>query len=207
MSTYSFRRIFNPHIIAMLPTLLGLTSCSSLREYPEHWSPITPVSAVGSCPAIAGLYNNSGDSPEPHTGRACYTAGEEENCTSLTYNLLSDIPHYSWYKASPSWESKHVRVNQSAADTIEVTLFDRDVHTLSLAARDFTCGPEGITLKIRSALTIFLISNASESEMRTFNVADDGSLVMKSLSRVVGHHTVFPVAGTDVHWVKWKKVQ
>lgn len=100
-----------------------------------------------------------------------------------------------------------VRIEQRAADIIEVTVLDGDVHTLSLADRDFTCGSEGLTLKSRSASTILMISNAFVSESRTFNATEDGSLVMKSLSRTVAHHTIFPVIRTDVHWVKWKKVE
>ncbi len=207
MSAFSSKRIFKRGIWILPAVMVLLTSCSAMREYPENWPPISGSNLVGSCPALTGLYSDGGESLEPHTGRACNIGGNDHLCTSLGYNLLSDIPNFFMYKGSSEFGSMRIKIDQRPKNIIEISLSEREAFELSLEKGDFTCGPDGLILESRSAATIVLISNAFVSESRIFRTADDGSLVMKIHSRVVAHHTIFPVVRSDEHWVKWSRIQ
>jgi hypothetical protein len=69
--------------------------------------------------------------------------------------------------------------------------------TLSVANGDFTCDKNGLRLRDKTAAMTILVGSAFTTESRIFNVADDGSLIMKSVWHNQGHHTLFPFSVTN----------
>jgi hypothetical protein len=95
-----------------------------------------------------------------------------------------------------------VRIAQPSDDVIEITSVGKR-YTLTKSAGDFSCDASGLRLKERSSSMLWLISNIVRYESRTFNRAQDGSLIMKSEYHAVGNHTLFPVDTRGEGGARW----
>jgi hypothetical protein len=198
-------------IAASVLVSLLLASCISYTgtvPYPASWAPVRQGQAVGSCPKIDGVYWDRGQyQPTPYvSGRPCdFKTGE---CTSLIFGLVSDaqsairIGGFNWRSTV-----QQVQIEQPSPGVVEIIAEPGGKRqTLSMANGDFTCDKNGLRLRDTTAATIVLISNALSTESRIFNVADDGSLIMKSVWHNRGNHTLFPFSVTNELLVRWTRV-
>jgi hypothetical protein len=135
----------------------------------------------------------------------------EGTCDSLAYNLLGsvwagwghgDIPDAAFFGSV-------TKIEQASDDRLEVVI-DRAVDEqkstrvlLSAKDGDFSCGPDGLALRLRKGV---LTVESVGTELRTFNTAADGSLVMKVQSAERGLVYVVPFAWEDEAWVKWQRI-
>lgn len=198
-------------IAASVLVSLLLASCiaySSTAPYPGSWTPIRQGQAGSSCPKIDGVYQDRGEyQPTPHvSGRPCnFRTGE---CRSLIFGLLGDAQSAIRFEAF-KWQStvQQVQIEQPSPGVVEIIAQPGgERQTLSITNGDFTCDGDGLRLKDKTAGTTILISNVISNESRTFNIADDGSLIMKSAWHNWGHHIVFPVSVRNELWVRWTRV-
>jgi len=192
--------------VLMSLVLAACISTTGTKPYPVGWSPIRHGQADGSCPKIAGTYNDSGVFEQSASGRPCKR--ETGECTSLIFGLLSGAQSALRLEAF-KWRSTvvQVQIEQPSPGVVEIIAKpDGKRQTLSIANGDFTCDGNGLRLSDKTAATIVLISNAISTESRIFNAANDGSLVMKSEWHNRGHHTLFPFSVTNEEWVRWIRV-
>jgi len=192
--------------VLMSLVLVSCISTTGTEPYPVGWSPIRHGEAGGTCPNINGVYHDRGVSEWSRSGRPC--SREMGECTSLIFGLLSDAQSALRIEAF-KWRSTvvQVQIEQPSPGVVEIIANpDGKRRTLSIANGDFTCDGNGLRLSDKTAATIVLISNAISTESRTFNVANDGSLIMKSEWHNRGHHTLFPFSVTNEAWVRWTRV-
>jgi len=204
----------NPRLIKIAASVLVpplLASCivhSGTAPYPNSWTPIRHGQTGSPCPKIAGVYQDRGDyQPTPYvSGRPCsFKSGE---CRSLIFGLLSDAQSGIRIEAF-KWRStvQQVQIEQPSPGVLEIIAEPGgNRQTLSMANGDFTCDGVGLRLRDKTAATIVLISNMLSTESRIFNVAEDGSLVMKSEWHNQGHHLIFPASVRYELWVRWTRV-
>jgi len=191
--------------------VLVLPSCiitSELPDYPEYWEPQEETSTTEKCPALAGLYEERGEAPF-----GCLETMEA--CHSLSYNLLSGNIGYKevWDESSEPRlpTGTHVELRQPADNRLEVIQWqwrDRKAHflrkeTLKLEKGDFTCGPEGLTLKPRLFYYLIVIGNLLGAVSTNFERNEDGYLVMESRASIVGHNVFILGARRFGIWVRW----
>ena len=194
----------------LMPLLLS--SCiamTGIEPYPVSWTPIRKSEAGSSCPNIVGVYKDLGEyQPTPSgSGRPCsFESGE---CRSLIFNLLgdADMAIRIGTNKGQSTTLKQVRIEQPSPGVVEINAPSGERRqTLSIANGDFTCDGNGLRLAEKTAFATILISNVIGTDSRIFNVAEDGSLIMKSEWHNRGHHTFFPFNVTNELWVRWARV-
>lgn len=159
---------------------------------------------------ISGEYAEFGDAAKKCSSQA-------EPCHLLSYALLSggisykeafDGGEYLW----PRSPQVQVRLNQPNERTLEISVLDiqgKSVReeTLSMDVGDFSCDEENLILKGRSIIYLIGLDNIVGSISRRFSRSSDGALVLESRTTVIGHSTIFPVAGTANAWVRWPPVE
>lgn len=190
----------------MSPVLASCISMAGTEPYPAGWSPIRHGQAYGTCPTLDGVYLDRGEFEQSASGRPCKR--ETGECTSLIFSLLSDAQPALRLEAF-KWRSTvtQVQIEQPSPGVVAIIANpDGKRQTLSMANGDFTCDAHGLRLSDKTAATIVLISNAMSTESRTFNVANDGSLIMKSAWHNRGHHTFIPFSVTNEEWVRWTRL-
>lgn len=194
--------------------LLVVTGCSSVEPYPTAWAPTAPVIG-GACPDLRGTWNNIGTK----YGQAVRNCGAPKGiglhlpaaCTSLVYNLMGPV---GWWPARPDIPSDaflgHLTIiEQPSPDQLDIVTdqaIDKNGTTrLSLRASkgDFSCGAEGLTLRSKSGVSTL---ESVDTEKRSFNIASDGTLVMKVISATRGLLYVVPMGWSQQGWVKWERV-
>jgi hypothetical protein len=197
------------HASLILIIVFNLASCTNIRhEYPDNWAQMQVVGLNGSCPNLEGIYEERGDAPN-----GCHVWIEK--CRSLSYNLLSGNIGYKevWDESeTPMFPSgSHVEIQQHVDDQIKILLWDVNgndkhlIHSEILKKQngDYTCTDEGIQLKKRSMYFLWGISNMLGTETRVFSVNENNELVMHSSLTHSGHHTFFPLFGSDDIWVRF----
>lgn len=192
----------------MLVSLL-LASCLSYTgtvPYPASWAPVRQSQAGSSCPKIDGVYWDRGEYPGPYvSGRPCNDRTGE--CRSLIFGLLGDARSTLFNRDSAINWVERVQIEQPSPGIVEIIAQARGTRqTLSMANGDFTCDQNGLRLRDTTAATIVLISNMLSTESRIFNVADDGSLIMKAVWHNRGHMTIIPVSVTNEVLLRWTRV-
>ena len=187
-----------------------LPACSALfheekAAYPLNWSPVQQTASTGACPRIEGVFIDGGEYKAPGSGRPCdYGEGE---CQSLLFALLYDYKPvrkrsvYAFFTANANLE---VRIEQPSEDEIKIAGYGEE-RTLKKAAGDFTCDKDGLRLAEKTSSTLLLLLDNVSHESRIFNVAQDGSLVMKSEWHNAGNYTIFPFSVRAEGWVTWKR--
>lgn len=196
-------------IAASVLVSLLLASCISYTgtvPYPASWAPVRQSQAGSSCPKIVGVYQDRGEyQPTPHvSGRPCnFRTGE---CRSLIFGLLGDA-RSTLFNSEIPWDwVERVQIEQPSPGIVEIIAEPGGKRqTLSMANGDFTCDKNGLRLRDTTAATIVLISNVLSTESRIFNVADDGSLIMKAVWHNRGNHTLFPFSVTNELLVRWTR--
>ena len=204
----------NPRLIKIAASVLVpplLASCivhSGTAPYPNSWTPIRHGQTGSPCPKIAGVYHDRGDyQPTPYvSGRPCsFKSGE---CRSLIFGLLSDAQSGIRIEAF-KWRStvQQVQIEQPSPGIVEIIAQPREKRqTLSITNGDFTCDQNGLRLRDKYTALTLLIANVITTESRIFNVADDGSLIMKSVWHRQGHATLFPLSMADEVLLRWTRV-
>lgn len=195
-------------IAASVLVSLLLASCISHTgtvPYPASWAPIRQGQAGGSCPKMDGVYQDNGESEQSASGRPCtYENGE---CASLIFGLLGDAHVLGTDREFARGGVQRVQIEQPSPGVVEIIAEPGEKRqSLSMANGDFTCDGVGLRLRDKTSTTIFLISNIFVTESRIFNVADDGSLMMKSMWHNQGNHTFFPFSVTNEELVRWTRV-
>jgi hypothetical protein len=197
-------------IAASVLVSLLLASCISYTgtvPYPASWAPVRQGQAVGSCPKIDGVYWDRGQyQPTPYvSGRPCNDRTGE--CRSLIFNLLGDARSTLFKSETPRDWVARVQIEQPSPGIVEIIAEPGGKRqTLSTANGDFTCDKNGLRLRDTTAATILLIGNVLSTESRIFNVADDGSLIVKAVWHNRGHATLFPLSITNELLVRWTRV-
>lgn len=195
--------------VSVLVSLL-LASCISYTStvpYPASWAPVRQSQAGSSCPKIDGVYQDRGEyQPTPRvSGRPCNDRTGE--CRSLILGLLGDARIDVFKREIARDFVAWVQIEQPSPGVVEIIAQPGEKRqTLSITNGDFTCDRNGLRLGDKTAAMIFLISNGLSTESRIFNVADDGSLVMKAVWHNQGHHTFFPFSVTNEVLLRWTRV-
>lgn len=190
------------------PLLASCMVLSGTAPYPGSWTAIRHGQTGSPCPTIAGVYQDRGDyQPTPFvSGRPCsFESGE---CRSLIFGLLGDAQSAIRIKASKSRSTvQQVQIEQPSPGVVEIIAEPGgNRQTLSMENGDFTCDGTGLRLRDKTAVTILLISNLLSTESRIFNVAEDGSLVMKAEWHNQGHVTLIPASVRYELWVRWTRI-
>ena len=189
---------------------LLLASCISYTgtvPYPASWAPVRQSQAGSSCPKIDGVYLDRGEyQPTPYvSGRPCNDKTGE--CRSLIFSLLGDAHYFGSDREIVSDWLRRVQIEQPSPGIVEIIIQPREKgQTLSITNGDFTCDKNGLRLRDKTTAMILLISNVLTTESRIFNVADDGSLIMKSVWHRQGHATLFPLSMSDEVLLRWIRV-
>jgi hypothetical protein len=189
----------------MFPLLVSCINSSAPKTSPPYWSQLQKNQGIDSCPKMEGVYVNSGQQLTGVSGRPC--AREIGECESLINNLLFDarltlLPH-----PTPRSSAHTIRIVQPSRGVIEVISFPgNEKKSLSMDAGDFTCDENGLRLSKKTAFVTIFISSMFSTELRTFRIEDDGSLIMKAEFNNVGHHTFFPITRDDETWVRWTRM-
>lgn len=197
-------------LLAGILSSLLLTSCISIHDttpYPLAWVPVQPPQPGGICPQIAGLYQDRGEESVPATtGRPCARMAGE--CASLSFSLLLDARRVNSSDPGIARDRvDQVRIKQPSAGEIEVTtLPGGNRQTLSMTDGDFSCNGGGLHLREKTAALLLLVANTRSADLRVFNVAGDGALIMRSEWNSVGHTTVIPVDVPGLEWVRWTRI-
>lgn len=188
--------------ILALALLASCVTTGGIATYPAHWAPVQTIQSKGFCPNIAGVYHDQGEYVSAATGRPCdrYSA----DCESLIYALLHD----AYMSAKGSGIDRRpvdiVTIRQPSPGVLDIgSTPDGETGELSITRGDFTCDENGLRLKERSASLLLGVGNFVSHETRIFNVAVDGSLIMKSAYRTRGHATVIFADNTGTAWVRW----
>ena len=132
-------------------------------------------------------------------------------CDSLAYNLLGpvwagpghdDIPDAAFFGLV-------TKIEQSSDERLEVVVdraVDENKNTrvvLSASNGDFSCGPDGLTLRLRMGVSTI---ESVGTELRTFKTTADGSLVMKVQAATRGLVYVVPFTWEEEAWVRWQRI-
>jgi TPR repeat protein len=104
-----------------------------------------------------------------------------------------------------------VELRQSADDSLEIIQWHFENGTRKVVGKkalrmekgDFSCGPDGLTLRSRRVYVFVLLQNAVGSVNRNFQRSVDSSLVMKSTLVYVGNQLLFAGGERAVIWVRW----
>ncbi|MGI9316733.1 MAG: hypothetical protein ACR2QW_05325 [bacterium] len=151
---------------------------------------------------IAGTYDEIAEFSKQGS-RPCVAS----ECDSLIFSLLSDAHSSFWTHELERPIADTVRIEQLLPGTLEIiALPSGKRQTLSISNGDFTCNETGLRLRNKTVTMVFLFSNAVQHETRIFNVAEDGSLIMKSELHSWGHHTFLPLNITSEGWLRWIRV-
>ena len=181
--------------------MLLLVSCfahTNTVPYPDACGSIRASATGGSCPKIEGTYRDQGEISGKGPRSCIYP-----DCGSLAFNLLSD-PYVFSRGDAPS--GGLVRISQPSAERVEILGGPRRVRTaLSLAEGDFACDESGLRLKAKSTGLFLLAENVIAEESRIFNVADDGSLVMKVEWHNYGNRLIAGYSNRGAVWVRWER--
>lgn len=177
-------------------------------QYPGDW-PARDLASQGSCPQIAGLYEDKGERRMSEQGGECFNV-----CDSLISQFTSGSDFEKLGGELQTESGRLVEIQQAAKDALQVTELQEGaggpqvLSTLQLAAAkgDFACEGGELRLRTRVHTLVLGIANGVEAESRTFSRASDGSLVMKRFSRFGGHNVVFPEAYAVGEWVRWPAV-
>jgi hypothetical protein len=202
-------------VVLLLAVASGLSSCASpvdisRSEYPRDWPPLEPV-ADGSCPNIAGLYQ---DVP------AAGCKPEDWFSCRLTYALLAPLLTPS-DKELRKWQDEigkdvldsvtHVQINQPANGILEVLLLrsDRGLvlrrEELSLDKGQFACSSEGLVIT-KTAFSVPVVAAVYDHAAYTFRSDAGHSLVMSSDTTSTGLALVIPVYFQHRHWSHWDRL-
>ena len=188
--------------------LSGCVVSSSMPDFPKKWEPIEAINPTTKCPQLSGLYAEWGDAPN-----GCHSGIEA--CRSLSYNLLGGNIGYKEFwdeRATPRFPvGTHVELRQPGDNRLEIIQWqiDKDQQqvvgkrTLEMKKGDFTCGADGLRLQSRLIYLLVGLSNLLGFESRSFNVGENGYLIMKSKESYIGHHVIFPGAHSFGIWVRW----
>ena len=182
----------------LVPLLASCFTSVNPVPYPAAWRPVRPT-ATQSCPKIEGTYRDQGEVAGGGPRSCTYP-----ECGSLAFNLLSD-PYVFSKGNAPS--GGVVRINQPSAGRVEVSGGPRRVREeLSLAAGDFVCDASGLRLRTKSTGLFLVLENSINEESRIFNVADDGSLVMKAEWHNRANQLVAGYSNSGEVWVRWERL-
>jgi hypothetical protein len=159
--------------------------------------------AAGVCPDLQGTYEERGRFVVgTASGRPCSDdAGE---CTSLSFALLQDA-HVTLGRGGGTVPADSIRVMQPSSDRLEIVVLpDGPARSLSMQAGDFSCDADGLSLRETTDQLVVVISNVHSSEVRTFDRAEDGALLMLSRWRNRGHHTFMTFDVSNEELVRWE---
>jgi hypothetical protein len=197
-------------IAASVLVSLLLASCISYTgtvPYPASWAPVRQSQAGSSCPKIDGVYQDRGEyQPTPYvSGRPCNDRTGE--CRSLIFSLLGDAHYFGSDREIAGARVERVQIEQPSPGIVEIIAQPREKRqTLSITNGDFTCDQNGLRLRDKYTALTLLIANVFTTESRIFNVADDGSLIMKSVWHRQGHATLFPLSMANEVLLRWTRV-
>jgi hypothetical protein len=209
--------------VALLGSLAS--GCATRIPYPDDWAPPTPASTT-ECPRIEGRYVNDGALAQGNDDSICNPGTSFRHRLSWTCDRelatnLADMDSSDW-----------VELRQPDPDTLLVVSSDArvDVKELHRSKGDFSCGPEGLRRSQYASvvsvgddsadpgvgLTIFntvetafgalMMTGGLTTLTRTFNVAQDGSLVMSVSLSQTGVYMLIPYHIQGKTFVRWQRV-
>jgi len=202
----------SPLLIRILVCLIApipVASCLAIKgtaTFPPDWAPVKYHHEDDLCPNLAGVYDDRGELPHATTsGRPCVSDASE--CESLIFSLLFDAHLDLRQRGVKRDRVDLVHIQQLSPGVLEIVGDpggNRQI--LSLADGDYTCDESGLRLAEKTTGMVLLVSNVISREIRVFNTAEDGSLIMKAEWRNTGHHTFVPFDTKSEGWVRWKRV-
>jgi hypothetical protein len=207
-------RSCNRTAIAMC--VLAILSACTVAEYPSSWSRLDTAQTGRSCPMIAGLYIDEGiqrHNPNDPSKGPCELSWD---CSLSNYLFFKHIPRRQTKMASemfPGVRPTHTEIIQLSDDLLEVVAWNGSGSTrkrlrgtrLIRDHGDFSCSPEGLKLRRRSAsFGAQNIGGVSEWEDRFMTRSEDGRLVLKLDSGMIGLLLFFPMAARGSAWYRWE---
>ena len=212
------------NIRVLLVTSLVLASCVSSikhRQYPADWPQLGNGNSGDTCPVVSGFYNEFGEI-------SC-ARGQQPNDVKfrfLSFQLLSTI-------TSVKVDSKEkltcksaingtlIELRQPEDNQLQIRMWEIDGNTktilheqiLDMKKGDFTCEGGFMNLRKRRLADSYIVANFFGSDIRSFNLSEDGWLIMKSYSSglgpymiELGHYFMFGRNREVTSWYRWEPV-
>ena len=167
---------------------LGLHGCTHVQTYPEDW-PATVETTEHECPDISGTFHNlSVGLPDNYlfdeiTAEGIYGRNECRDC--IVTLEWTDVAH------------KQLLVTLRSGHAILI------VETLKRDDGDFSCEHGTLVVEYVTAMEIISAGGYGSAHLE-FSLAEDGSLILKNRTILVGHVAlIVPVAVDGTLYFRW----
>jgi hypothetical protein len=206
------RRLYNRIGIAACAALI-LSACA-VAEYPSSWSRLDITPTGRSCPLIAGLYVDEGiqrHNPNDQSTGPCALSWDCSLSNYLFFKQMTRTENPQLLRMFSGARPTHAEVIQPSDDLLEIVAWEGTGSTRKRLRGtrflrdhgDFSCSPEGIKLRRRAGGFGSPIVPMTQWEDRIVTRSEDGRLVLKLNTGMIG--VVFvPMAGGTTAWYRWE---